>query len=80
MESKIQKWGNSLGIRIPSSMLKSMGLKSNDIIDISEEDGKIIITRSNKNKISLQDLFDQYKGSNLAKDFEWDEPRGREIW
>ncbi len=80
MESKIQKWGNSLGIRIPSSMLKSMGLKSNDIIDISEEDGKIIITRSNKNKISLQDLFDQYKGSNLAKDFEWDEPRGREVW
>ena len=80
MEAKIQKWGNSLGIRIPNNILKSLGLKSNDIIDIVEEENKIIITKSCKKKISLKELFDKYDGPNLSKEFEWDEPRGREIW
>ena len=80
MEAKIQKWGNSLGIRLPSNILKSLGLKSNDIIDITEEEDKIIITKSIKKKISLKELFDKYDGPNLSKEFEWDEPRGREIW
>ena len=31
MEAKIQKWGNSVGIRIPSSILKSLNIKTNDI-------------------------------------------------
>lgn len=80
MEAKIQKWGNSLGIRLPSNILRSLGLKSNDIIDIVEEEDKIIITKSCKKRISLKELFDKYDGPNLSKEFEWDEPRGREIW
>ena len=80
MEAKIQKWGNSLGIRIPNNILKSLGLKSNDTINIVEEEDKIIITKSIKKKISLKELFDKYDGPNLSKEFEWDEPRGREIW
>ena len=80
MEAKIQKWGNSLGIRLPSNILRSLGLKSNDIIDIVEEEDKIIITKSCKKRISLKELCDKYDGPNLSKEFEWDEPRGREIW
>ncbi len=80
MEARLQKWGNSIGIRIPSSILKELHLKINDKIELSHEDEKIIITKSKKQKISLAQLFKKYDGENLAKDFEWDEPRGNEIW
>lgn len=80
MEARLQKWGNSVGIRIPSSIIKSLELKADDLLEIVEEDNKIVISKSNKNKISLKELFDNYNGDNLAKDFIWDDPQGREIW
>ena len=80
MEVRLQKWGNSMGIRIPSSLLKSLDLNLNDKIDIKEEDNKIIISKSKKQNISLKERFDKYNGENLSKEFEWDEPVGKEIW
>lgn len=80
MEIKIQKWGNSAGIRIPSVILKSLNIKMNDILNIEQEEGKIIITVPKRKKISLRDRFQQYHGKNLAKEFSWDENVGKEIW
>lgn len=80
MEIRIQKWGNSDGIRIPSSILKSLNIKTNDILNIEQKDDKIIISVPKKKKISLEDRFKKYHGKNLAKEFSWDENVGREIW
>lgn len=80
MEAKIQKWGNSDGIRIPSSILKILKLKTNDKVDLSYQENKIIISKPLKEKISLEEKFSNYKGENLAKEFSWDEPQGKEIW
>ncbi len=80
MEVRLQKWGNSEGIRIPSSILKSLNIKNNDMLNIEQNDDKIIISISRKKKISLEEKFKNYHGDNLAKDFSWDEAVGREIW
>ena len=80
MVARIQKWGNSDGIRIPSHILKSLNIKTNDIVNIEQEDDIIIISVPKKKKISLEDRFKEYHGKNLAKDFSWDENIGREIW
>lgn len=80
MEARIQKWGNSDGIRIPSSILKSLNIKTNDILNIEQVDGKIVISIPKKKKISLEDRFKEYHGKNLAKEFSWDENVGKEIW
>ena len=80
MEVRIQKWGNSSGIRIPSSMLKNLNIKTNDILNINQEDDKIIISVPKKKKISLEDRFKEYHIKNLAKEFSWDDNIGREIW
>lgn len=80
MEARLQKWGNSDGIRIPSSMLKSLKIKTNDVLNIEQVDDKIIISVPKRKKISLRDMFNEYKGDNLSKDFSWDESVGREIW
>ena len=80
MEARLQKWGNSNGIRIPQSILKALNLKTNDKVEIEKVEDKIIITVPKEKKESLKELFDEYKGENLAKEFEWDDPVGREIW
>ena len=80
MEAKLQKWGNSNGIRIPNNFLKSLNLKTNDKVEIIQEEDKIVILKPKKEKISLKERFEAYNGENLTKDFTWDEPRGKEIW
>ena len=80
MEARLQKWGISDGIRIPKVFLQSLNLKTNDKITIEQVDDKIIISKSNNEKISLKELFDEYQGKNMAKEYEWDDARGREIW
>ncbi len=80
MEVRIQKWGNSAGIRIPSSILKSLKIKTNDVLNIEQQEDKIVISIPKKRKISLEEKFKNYNGDNLAKDFSWDDSMGREIW
>ena len=80
MEIRLQKWGNSDGIRIPSNFLKLLNLKTNDKLELNYENDKIIITKAQKTKISLEERFAEYKGENLAKEFSWDESKGKEIW
>ncbi len=50
MEARLQKWGNSSGIRIPSGILKSLNIKNNDILNIEQVDDKIIISVPKKKK------------------------------
>lgn len=80
MEIRLQKWGNSSGVRIPSNLLKALNLKTNDKLELVQEDNKIVISKSKENKISLEERFKNYNDENLAKDFVWDEPKGKEIW
>ena len=80
METRLQKWGNSDGIRIPSSFLKMLDLKTNDKVDLSYEDNKIIITKPKRRRITLEERFAEFNGNNSCKDFAWDDPKGKEIW
>ena len=80
MEVILQKWGNSDGIRIPSTLLKALDLKTNDKIELVQDGDRIILSKSKNKNISLDQLFKEYNGENLVKEFEWDETRGKEIW
>ena len=80
MEIKLQRWGNSLGVRIPKNIINTLQLKENDILEIKEEDKRIIVFKAKKNKISLIERFSNYSGENLSKEFEWDNSWGKEIW
>ena len=80
MEARLQKWGNSIGIRIPHSILKELNLRINDLINIEKVEDRVVITKQKQPKISLRERFAEYKGDNLSKDFSWDESRGKEIW
>ncbi len=50
MEAKIQKWGNSNGIRLPKVMLEMVGLKENDNVNIEIINGNLVIIPKKKHK------------------------------
>ena len=80
MQTKITKWGNSLALRIPKSFALNANLKQNDVVDLSIEKEKIIITPIYEKEYSLKELLDKVTESNLHGEFDTGEPVGKEIW
>lgn len=79
---KIQKWGNSQGIRLPLSVLKTIGLDEGDHLEV-EVKNKIITMKKyeDKKRKSLYELFEGFEGVQEVKEFDWsDEAFGREEW
>jgi antitoxin MazE len=79
MGSTIARWGNSLGVRIPKAALEAAGLHEGDAVTISERDGELRITRSNR--IDLDAMIAMIRPENLHTDDPWlsAPPVGREI-
>jgi antitoxin MazE len=81
MIGKIQKWGNSQGIRIPKQLLAIASLRENDEVELIAEYGQIIIKRLRKDKsYTIRELFADYKTESTPAEVEWGPPVGREVW
>ena len=66
MKTIIKKWGNSLGVRIPSYIAKNLSLKTGSLMEISERENKIIIQPKIKN--SLNDIVKLITDSNIHQE------------
>ena len=80
MHTKITKWGNSLALRIPKSFALNANLKQNELVDLSIEKERIIITPIHEKEYSLKELLDKVTESNLHGEFDTGGPVGKEIW
>lgn len=82
MMAKIQKWGNSQGVRIPKQLLAIASIKQDDEVELIAEYDKIIIRRARKKekKYTIQELFTDYKTKHIPEEVEWGQPMGREEW
>ena len=78
MEAVIKKWGNSLGIRIPSQIAKSMNFTNGSFVELKNIDNGILITT--KQKISLSDMLNQITEQNIHTEVEGGQPVGNETW
>ena len=79
MEAKLQKWGNSDGIRIPSTILKTLNLKTNDKVNVEQVDDKIVISKQKKH-LTFEERVAKYNGENLVEPYDWGKSLGKEIW
>jgi antitoxin MazE len=78
MSAKIQKWGNSLGIRIPKTIIDKTNLSEDSEVEIETKDGAIIIFPTKK-KESLSSLLSKITKKNIHS-AEEDEVEGNEVW
>ena len=81
MQTTIQKWGNSQGLRIPKAFLDALGMMENDVVELSRVDDTIVITKvKEKKELTLEDIFKEYDGECAAEEFDWGVPVGKEVW
>ena len=78
MKTTIQKWGNSLGIRIPKAMADGLKLQNGSEVELLEDSDKIIIQPHRKPK--LDDLLSAISEENLHGEIDSGDPAGKEIW
>jgi antitoxin MazE len=78
MSAKIQKWGNSLGIRIPKSVIEKMKLTENSEVEVEHKNGNIIIFPA-KRKFSLEGLVSQITKENIHSEEDL-KSEGSEVW
>lgn len=84
MQITLREIGNSLGSIFPKPMIQNLGLKKGDKIDITEEDGKLVIEPIKKPEYSLNELLAQCDSTITEfneEDNEWlnAAPVGKEI-
>jgi antitoxin MazE len=79
MSSVINKWGNSLGVRIPKSIATKAGFTEGMEVDIEVEGDRITISPIKK-KYELDDLLAGVTPELIGGEYDWGQPVGRETW
>ncbi len=78
MHAKIQKWGNSQGVRIPKSILSSADFTEGEEVEIIAIEGKIVIEHSKRHK-TLKERFKEYNGEYKCSEWNTGSPKGQEV-
>ena len=79
MTTKIQKWGNSLAVRIPDEFAENLNWHAGSVVGFKQIGNKIIIA-SSRPKYTLEDMVKGITKKNRHKEFDWGKPMGKEIW
>ena len=80
MRTRIQKWGNSLALRIPKSFATEVGLQRETVVEVSLANGKLVITPVAQPKLSLRQLLAKVTKENLHHEVDTGTAIGNETW
>ncbi len=80
MRTKIQKWGNSLALRIPKSFAEEAEVEAGSVVDLSVAEGQLVIRPVRSQRFELHALLAGVKEENLHAEISTGEPTGREAW
>ena len=79
MPSTVQKWGNSLGIRIPKSIAEQVKLRSGTEVEFDTAGGVLTVRPRRRRKYTLAGLLAKAKGPSPHRGLDKDPPVGREL-
>jgi len=80
MKTRVQKWGNSLALRIPKSFAAEVGLDPNSPVEMSLRNGKLIVVPSEKPRFTLRQLLAQVSEENFHHEVDTGPAVGGETW
>lgn len=80
MQTKIQRWGNSLGLRIPKSFAEEAHVEAGSTVDISVEGGELVVRPIRPRRYDLRSLVKAITPKNVHEVVETGTPVGREAW
>jgi antitoxin MazE len=80
MRTKVQKWGNSLAVRIPKPFAQEIGLEADSAVEVSLEEGKLVLARVETISVSLEELLEGVTPENLHQEIDIGPAVGDEAW
>ncbi len=82
MLTRVQKWGNSQGVRFPTKLLRQAEITVGDEVDISVERGRIVVEPSQRirGRYRLEELVAKMPDDYAPREEDWGERVGREVW
>jgi antitoxin MazE len=80
MKARIQRWGNSLALRIPKAFAAEAGLAEDASVDLSIDRGKLVVNPTVTEPVKLDDLLGAITPDNLHGEWETGQAVGREAW
>ena len=79
MKAKVQRWGNSLAVRIPKSFAEEVGLEAGTAVDMRLVDEGLLVTPAPDEPLSLDDLLDGVTKANIHAEVDAGPSQGREV-
>ena len=82
MRRRVQRWGNSLAVRIPADVAKACDLREGTELEVRNEKGTVVLApdRPRRRRYVLADLVSRITRRNRHPPIESGPPRGREVW
>ncbi len=80
MVTKIQKWGNSQGLRLPKHVLESARMTVGDDVEILADEEEILIKKKSKPKFDLAEMISRMPRDYQAREESFGKPVGKEDW
>lgn len=80
METRVQKWGNSLAVRIPRAQASQIGLESGSPVRLSLRNMEPVVVPSPRSRLTLDDLLAQVTEENLHAEADTGPAVGGEEW
>lgn len=80
MRTRIQKWGNSLAVRIPKPFAEEARMAEDSTVDVSVRNGKLVVVAVEEAEYTLAELVAQITSENRHTETDTGKPVGNEIW
>ena len=82
MIAKVQKWGNSQGLRLTKQLLSDAEITVGDPVDVAVREGAIVVTpvRNVRSKYDLRELVKRIDNDYEGGEIDWGTPAGKEAW
>jgi len=80
MKTKVQRWGNSLAVRIPKSFAEEVGLKDDSAVEMRLVEGGLLVQPLSTAAPTLDELLDGVTESNLHREVDTGPAQGSEAW
>jgi antitoxin MazE len=82
MKTRVQRWGNSLAVRIPKAFATELDIAADDVVDVFVGQGVLVVepVRLVRERLDLAQLLREIPADYVAEDVDWGPPVGREVW
>ena len=80
MKSTVKKWGNSAAVRIPAAVMQAIYLDLDEVVDVREEAGRIVIEPVRRKTYDIDELIKGITSKNRHNGADFGLPQGEEVW